>query len=51
MTDYSGDDMRGASAIKDAVRAARVLNQMASEDAEAAGIPGATVASISASTA
>ena len=31
--------MRGASAIKDAVRAARVLNQMASKDAEAAGIP------------
>ena len=39
VTDYSGDDMRGASAIKDAVRAARVLNQMASKDAEAAGIP------------
>ena len=39
MTDYAGDDMRGASAIKDAVRAARVLNQKTSKDAENFGVP------------
>jgi hypothetical protein len=38
-SDYVVDDMRGASAIKDAVRAARTLNQMAEKDAEAVGIP------------
>ena len=38
-SDYVVDDMRGASAIKDAVRAARMLNQMAEKDAEAVGIP------------
>jgi hypothetical protein len=39
-TDYGGDDMRGASATKDAVRAARVLNQMTTKEAETAGIEG-----------
>jgi hypothetical protein len=38
-TDYSGDDMRGASAIKDAVRAARMLNHMTSREAEELAIP------------
>jgi hypothetical protein len=38
-TDYSGDDIRGASSIKDAVRSARMLNQMTEKDAEAVGIP------------
>ena len=37
--DYVVDDMRGASAIKDAVRAARMLNQMTAKDAEEVGIP------------
>jgi RecA-family ATPase len=37
-SDYVGDDMRGASATKDAVRAARMLNQMTAKDAESAGI-------------
>ena len=37
--DYVVDDMRGASAIKDAVRAARMLNQMMEKDAEEVGIP------------
>jgi RecA-family ATPase len=38
-TDYGGDDIRGASSIKDAVRSARMLNQMTEKDAEAVGIP------------
>ena len=38
-TDYTVDDMRGASAIKDAVRAARMLNQMREKDATDVGIP------------
>jgi AAA domain len=38
-TDYTADDMRGASAIKDAVRAARMLNQMREKDAADVGIP------------
>jgi RecA-family ATPase len=38
-TDYSADDMRGASAIKDAVRAARMLNHMTAKDAEAVSVP------------
>ena len=33
------NDIRGASAIKDAVRAARMLNQMTDQDAEAVGVP------------
>jgi RecA-family ATPase len=37
-TDYVASDIRGASAIKDAVRAARMLNQMTEKDAEAVGI-------------
>ena len=37
--DYVADDMRGASATKDAVRAARMLNQMTAKDASDAGIP------------
>lgn len=37
--DYGVDDMRGASAIRDAVRAARMLNQMSAKDAESAGVP------------
>jgi hypothetical protein len=37
-SDYVADDMRGASAIKDAVRAARMLNQMTQKDAEEVGI-------------
>ena len=37
--DYVADDIRGASAIKDAVRAARMLNQMTAKDAELVGIP------------
>ena len=37
--DYGGDDMRGASAIKDAVRAARMLNQMTAQDATEVSIP------------
>jgi RecA-family ATPase len=36
--DYGVDDMRGASAIRDAVRAARMLNQMSAKDAHDAGI-------------
>jgi hypothetical protein len=32
-------DIRGATATRDAVRAARMLNQMTERDAEAAGIP------------
>jgi RecA-family ATPase len=39
VTDYVANDIRGASAIKDAVRAARVLNQMTEQDAEAVGVP------------
>jgi RecA-family ATPase len=38
-TGYGGDDMRGASAIKDAVRAARMLNQMTEKEAQDVGIP------------
>jgi AAA domain-containing protein len=38
-TDYGGDDIRGASSIKDAVRSARMLNQMTEKDAETVGIP------------
>ena len=37
-SDYTMDDMRGASATRDAVRAARMLNQMGVKDAEAVGI-------------
>ena len=37
-SDYEGDDVRGASAIKDAVRAARMLNQMTAKDADAVGV-------------
>lgn len=36
--DYGVDDMRGASAVRDAVRAARMLNQMTVKDAEDAGV-------------
>ena len=32
--DYDGDDMRGASSIRDAVRVVRVLNLMTTKDAE-----------------
>jgi hypothetical protein len=39
MTDYVANDIRGASAIKDAVRAARMLNQMTETDAGAVGVP------------
>ena len=38
-TDYVAADIRGATATKDAVRAARMLNHMGEKDAEAAGIP------------
>ena len=38
-TDLDGDDMRGASAIRDAVRAARVLNHMSASDAAQLAIP------------
>jgi hypothetical protein len=38
-TDYVAADIRGATATRDAVRSARMLNQMAERDAEAAGIP------------
>jgi hypothetical protein len=37
--DYSVDDMRGAGAVKDAMRAVRMLNRMAPKDAEDVGIP------------
>jgi hypothetical protein len=37
--DLVADDMRGASAIKDAMRALRMLNQMTRKDAEDVGIP------------
>ena len=37
--DLDGDDMRGASAIRDAVRAARVLNHMSTTDAMQLAIP------------
>jgi RecA-family ATPase len=36
--DYGIDDMRGAGAVKDAMRAVRLLNVMGSKDAENAGI-------------
>src|SRR5262249_10884635 len=36
--DYGIDDMRGAGAVKDAMRAVRMLNVMGPKDAEAAGI-------------
>jgi len=36
--DYGIDDMRGAGAVKDAMRAVRMLNVMSSKDAENAGI-------------
>jgi RecA-family ATPase len=36
--DYTIDDMRGARAISDAMRAVRMLNFMSSKDAEAAGL-------------
>jgi RecA-family ATPase len=36
--DYGVDDMRGASSVKDAVRAARMLNQMPDKDADDLGI-------------
>jgi AAA domain len=38
-TDYVAADIRGATATRDAVRAARMLNQMTERDAETAGIP------------
>jgi len=38
-SDYVAADIRGATATRDAVRAARMLNQMTERDAEAAGIP------------
>jgi hypothetical protein len=37
--DYVASDIRGATATRDAVRAARMLNQMTERDAESAGIP------------
>jgi hypothetical protein len=37
--DYAVDDMRGASALKDAMRAVRMLNLMTKTDAEGVGIP------------
>jgi RecA-family ATPase len=36
---YTGDDNRGASAVRDAVRMARVINQMASSEARDFGVP------------
>ena len=36
--EYGIDDMRGAGAVKDAMRAVRMLNVMSPKDAEAAGI-------------
>jgi hypothetical protein len=36
--DYSSEDMRGASAIKDAVRASRLLSLISQKEAEQAGI-------------
>jgi hypothetical protein len=36
--DYSVDDMRGAGAVKDAMRAVRMLNRMTPKDAEDVGI-------------
>jgi len=38
-TELAIDDIRGASAIRDAVRAVRVLNHMSPKDAEALAIP------------
>ena len=38
-TELDGDDMRGASALRDAVRAARVLNHMSMTDAMQLAIP------------
>jgi RecA-family ATPase len=38
-TDYVAADIRGATATRDAVRAARMLNQMTEKDAENTGIP------------
>jgi len=38
-TDYTMDDARGASSIRDAVRAARMLNHMNEADADLAGVP------------
>jgi RecA-family ATPase len=38
MTEHTGDDSRGASAVRDAVRAQRVLNVMSVRDAEEMGI-------------
>ena len=38
VSDYGGDDIRGASAIRDAVRAARMLNHMTPSDARDAAI-------------
>jgi hypothetical protein len=38
MTEYTVDDARGPSALRDAVRAMRVLNPMPEKDAEDAGI-------------
>src|SRR5262245_47021427 len=37
--DYTADDIRGASAIRDAVRAARMLNHMSPEDAARVAVP------------
>ena len=37
--DYGIDDMRGASSVKDAVRAARMLNQMPEKEADEVGVP------------
>ena len=39
VTEYTSDDARGASAIRDAVRSMRALNHMSEPDAELAGIP------------
>jgi hypothetical protein len=37
--EYTADDMRGASAVRDAVRAARILNHMTAHEAEDVSIP------------
>jgi RecA-family ATPase len=37
--EYTADDMRGASAVRDAVRAARILNHMSAAEAEEVSIP------------
>ena len=47
--DYALDDMRGASALKDAMRAVRMLNLMTKTDAEGVGIPSSSAPLISGS--